>query len=183
MTEQIVAFLGRLDRLSVDELSVLALAPPDPAETNLLRERAALAAERAGRADDLDEAIDLAREMVIHAFAFRGLEPTWFGLNWGRALSRPEDRALLLAAIEDAATASVVADLVPDVAAALAEPYELAASMRGSAPTSNPASTTHRNAVRVSWVLGAFGWLAFGAQLLFDVVAEIVADQIDPYFH
>jgi hypothetical protein len=29
--------------------------------------------------------------------------------------------------------------------------------------------------VRVAWVLGAFGWIALGAQLLFDLVAEILS--------
>jgi hypothetical protein len=89
---------------------------------------------------------------------------------------------MLFAAVQDAAMASVVGDLLPDEAAALAEPYELAASMRGAAPTSSLASSRHRNAVRVAWVFGAFGWIAFGGQLLFDLVAEIVADQIDPFF-
>ena len=32
MSERIVAFLGRLERLSVDDLEVLALEPMDPAE-------------------------------------------------------------------------------------------------------------------------------------------------------
>jgi hypothetical protein len=174
-SERVRTFLDRLERLSVDELSVLALAPFDPSEADRLRQRAEVAAEDAGRLGEFDEAVDRARDLVVQAFSFRGLEPTWFGLNWGRSLSRAEDRALLLAAVQDAAMAIVVGDLLPDEAAALAEPYELAASMRGAAPTSNPASSTHRNAVRVAWVLGAFGWIAVGAQLLFDLVAEIVS--------
>jgi hypothetical protein len=176
-TERVRLFLERLDRLSVDDLSVLALAASDPSELDRLREQAELTAEDAGRRGELDEAVSRAHVLVVHAFSLRGLEPTWFGLNWGRALSRSDDRALLFAAVDDAARASVVEDLLPDEAATLAEPYELAASMRGLAPTSNPTSSAHRNAVRVAWVLGAFGWIALGAQLIFDLVMEILSEE------
>jgi hypothetical protein len=175
--DRVRLFLERLDRLSVDDLSVLALAPSDPSELDRLREQAELVAEAAGRRSQLAAAVRQAHQLVVQAFSFRGLEPTWFGLNWGRALSRADDRARLLAAVEDAAMAAVVEDLLPDEAAGLADPFELAASMRGSAPTSNPASSVHRNAVRVAWVVGAFGWLAFGAQLLIDLVAEILSEE------
>jgi hypothetical protein len=116
-SERTRSCLERLDRLGVDDLSVLALAPSDPSELDRLRERAELTAEDAGRLGELDEAVIRARELVVHAFSFRGLEPTWFGLNWGRALSRADDRARLLAAVEDAAMATVVEDLLPDEAA------------------------------------------------------------------
>ena len=180
--ERVRSFLRRLDRLSVDELSVLALAPVDPEETDRLHERAERSADELGRLPLLDAAVDRSRDVVIQAFSFRGLEPTWFGLNWGRALNRAEDRARLFQAVEDAAMAAVVEDLLPDDAVALAEPFELAASMRGVAPSSNPSSDRHRNAVRAAWVFGAFGWIVTGANLIVDLVAKIVADQVDPFF-
>ncbi|HEY3164830.1 MAG TPA: hypothetical protein VGJ71_10745 [Candidatus Limnocylindrales bacterium] len=176
------AFLDRLDHLSVDDLIVLALAPWDPDEADRLRERAEQAAEDAGRIVELDEAVDRAGAMIVRAFSFRGLEPTWFGLNWGRSLARAEDRARLFTAIEDGAMAAVVADLVPEEAGILGDPFEIAASMRGTAPSTNPSSSVHRNAVRLAWVSAAFGWIALGAQLTIDLVADILADRIDPFF-
>ena len=168
------AFLGRLDHLSVDDLSVLALGPPDPSERDRLRERAETAAEDAGRLDEFDAAAERAVALAIEAFSFRGYEPTWFGPNWGRSLGRVDDRARLLAAIEDAALAAVVADLVPNDAEALSEPFELAASMAGTAPTSNPASDAHPNLVRVAWVVAAFPWIVLSTQVLFVVAARIL---------
>ena len=180
--ERVEGFLRRLERISVDDLSVLALAPADPVEAGGLQERAEDAAEQAGRLDLFDAAVDRSRDVIVQSFSFRGLEPTWFGLNWGRALSRSEDRTRLFEAVEDAAMAAVVEDLLPEEAAALAEPFELAASMLGAAPSSNPSSVPHRNAVRTAWLLGAFGWIAVGANLIVELVAEIVAEQVDPFF-
>ena len=181
-SDRVLTFLSRLDRLSVDDLIVLALAPSDPDEVDRLRERAEQAAEGAGRRDELDEAIDRAREMIITSFSFRGLEPTWFGLNWCRSIGRAEDRARLFAAIEDGARAAIVADLVPEEAGILGDPFEIAASMRGTGPSSNPSSSVHRNAVRLAWVYATFGLITVGAQLIVDLVAEILADRIDPFF-
>jgi hypothetical protein len=163
MSDRSAAFLARLAHLDVDDLQVLALAPSDPMEHEALVERAVAAAEAAGRGPELEETVEQARDGIVRAFSRRGYDPTWFGLNWGRALARPDDRVALVEAVEDAAIAAAVADLVPDDAAALAERFELAASMAGTAPSANPHSSTHRNTVRASWVFGAWTWLlAFG---------------------
>ena len=137
--DRVGAFLEALERLAVDDLAVLALPEPDPdARATLLASAEAVAAG-AGRLDELQAAPGRAREAVIRAFAIRAYDPTWFGLNWGRSLGRADDRARLLAAVEDAAVAAVVADLLPpnDIAA-LREPFERVASMVGTAPAASP---------------------------------------------
>ncbi len=180
MTERIDAFLERLERLSIDDLQMLVLPPVDPDERDRLLGRIDAAADEAGRLDELDDAADQAGSLIVRELSFRGLEPTWFGLNWGRAQARAEDRAALVQAVEDAAMAAVVADLIPEDAAALAEPFELVAAMAGTAPTVNPTSTTQRSIVRAAWILGAFGWLVGAGVVLTDLVAEVVRDVLGP---
>ena len=72
--------------------------------------------------------------------------------------------------------AAVVADLVPDDATALAEPFELLASMAGAAPAVNPTSSSHRNAVRAAWVFGAFGLIVTAVVILTELVAAIIQE-------
>src|SRR6185295_17265522 len=101
----------------------------DLAEHDRLLDAADAAALAAGRLDELDEAADRANEAIVRALSGRSYDPTWFGLNWGRTLGRVEDRAQLIGAVEDAAIAAVVADLVPSTADALAAPFERLAGM------------------------------------------------------
>jgi hypothetical protein len=112
---------------------------------------------------------DRARQALIQAFSFRAYEPTWFGLNWGRSLGRADDRARLLAAVEDAAVAAVVADLLPeDDVVALREPFERVASMAGTAPAANPlieGAVGRRALVAALFVLSAVGAAALGGGL------------------
>jgi hypothetical protein len=167
--DRIAAFLETLSRLAVDDLAVLALPEPDPNERTALRGRAEAAAERAGRLQEVRVAPDRAREALIQAFSFRAYEPTWFGLNWGRSLGRADDRARLLAAVEDAAVAAVVADLLPeDDVVALREPFERVASMAGTAPAANPlieGAVGRRALVAALFVLSAVGAAALGGGL------------------
>jgi hypothetical protein len=174
MSVRIDAFLDGLRRLNVDDLLVLSVEPMDRAVHDRLLDEADAAAVAAGRRDELAEAADRARDQVVRAIAFRGYEPTWFGLNWGRSLGRADDRAALIGAVEDAAIASVVADLAPDTADALRAPFELVVSMAGSSPLTNPSSTTHRNTVRVVWVLAALGLLIGAGVALAELVAGFV---------
>jgi hypothetical protein len=137
--DRVGAFLETLERLAVDDLAMLALPEPDPDERAALLARAEAAAEEAGRFDEVRAAPKRAREALVQAFSFRGYDPTWFGLNWGRSLGRADDRARLVAAVEDAAVAAVVADLLPeDDVATLREPFERVASMAGTGPAANP---------------------------------------------
>src|SRR5258706_11344707 len=159
--DRTAAFLATLLRFSVDDLAVLALPEPDPDERTALLARAITAAEQAGRLDEVRAAPGRAREVIVNAFAFRAYDPTWFGLNWGRSLGRADDRARLLVAVEDAAVAAVVADLLPeDDVAALREPFERIASMAGNAPAANPliqGPNRRRAVIGAGFVLGAAG--------------------------
>lgn len=164
--DRTAAFLETLSRLNVDDLAVLALPEPDPDERTALLARAITAAEEAGRLDEVRAAPGRAREIIVQAFSFRAYDPTWFGLNWGRSLGRADDRARLLAAVEDAAIAAVVADLLPeDDVAALREPFERIASMAGTAPAANPlirGPNRRRAVIGAVFVLGAAGAAALG---------------------
>jgi hypothetical protein len=164
MTERLDAFLEALSRRNLDDLGMVALSEPDPTARGALLRRATAAAAAAG-ADRLAEVRavpDRVQAIAFRSFAFRGYEPTWFGLNWGRSIGRADDRARLVAAIEDAAVADVVADLLPaDDLAALREPFELASSMAGAAPGANPRIHSRRAAGLISgvwlvtWLIGA----------------------------
>jgi hypothetical protein len=164
--DRVGAFLEALERLAVDDLAVLALPEPDPDERTALLARAITVAEGAGRLDEVRAAPARAREVIVKAFAFRAYDPTWFGLNWGRSLGRADDRARLLAAIEDAAVAAVVADLLTeDDVAALREPFERISSMAGTAPAANPqieGAVRRRALVGTIFVLSAMGAAAIG---------------------
>jgi hypothetical protein len=176
--DHLEAFLAELGRYSVDDLAMVALPEPDPEERAALLQGAVDAAHEAGRREELAKAPGRAREQLFRAWSRRGYEPTWFGLNWGRSLGRADDRARLVAAVEDAAVAAIVADLVPDEAAALREPFDIATSMAGAAPASNPivrGSFTERAvivftsvvAITAGFLTGAFVLAgAFGAALL-----------------
>ena len=180
--DRVRAFLQALERLAVDDLSVLALPEPDPDERTALLARAITAAEEAGRLDEVRAAPGRAREVIVNAFAFRAYDPTWFGLNWGRSLGRSDDRARLLAAVEDAAVAAVVADLLSeDDVAALREPFERIASMGGTAPAANPliqGPNRRRAVIGAVFVLGAAGAAALGG--LIAAVGAIGAKRRPP---
>src|SRR5215208_7087968 len=143
MTERLDAFLEELSRRNLDDLGVVALSEPDPTARGALLRRATAAAAAAG-ADRLAEVRavpDRVQAIAFRSFAFRGYEPTWFGLNWGRSIGRADDRARLVAAVEDAAVADVVADLLPadDLAAVRARVVD--GRCRAARQPSDPQST------------------------------------------
>lgn len=95
---------------------------------------------------------------------------------WGRSIGRAADRARLIAAIEDAAVAAVLADDLPeDDLAALREPFELAASMAGSSADVNP---RFRSRPIAGFVAGVWlvGW-AVGAGAAAGVLAAAIAQR------
>jgi hypothetical protein len=172
--DRTAAFLETLSRFTVDDLAVLALPEPDPDERTALLARAITAAEEAGRLDEVRAAPGRAREVIVQAFSFRAYDPTWFGLNWGRSLGRADDRARLLAAVEDAAIAAVVADLLPeDDVAALREPFERIASMAGTAPAANPQTEGPNRRWAVIYAVLVLG--AAGAAALGEVISAVGA--------
>jgi hypothetical protein len=174
LSDALAAFLAELARINVDDLMMVALPEPDPDERAALLQRAVDAAHAADRRQELAVAPTRARDQLFRAWSRRGYDPTWFGLNWGRSLGRADDRARLVAAVEDAAVAAVVADLIPDEAAALREPFDIAISMAGAAPSSNPivrGSPGQRAAVVVASAVAINAALLTGAWVLGGALA------------
>jgi hypothetical protein len=139
--DRLALFLQVLDRLSLDDLGMTALPEPDDAARAERFERAMTAARLAGpdRPAELEATPRRIREHLLAGYNVLGFQPSWFGVIWARSIGRADNRAYLIAAIEDAAIAAVADDLLPaDDLAALREPFVLAASMRGTAPSINP---------------------------------------------
>jgi hypothetical protein len=169
VSERATAFFDRLARVNAADLGTLVLAPVDQSEHDDLLHRVDAAAAVAGRMDELDEAADRAHALIVAALRRATYQPTWFGPNWMASVGRAEDQARLIGAVEDAAMAAVVADLVPDEAAALAQPFELIATMAGTAP--HPAAVAASNARRLAIWTGA---MALVAIMAFVAVSELV---------
>jgi hypothetical protein len=167
--ERLDAFLARMDRLGLEDLRLISLPLPDPDDRGALLAVVDRAAAVAGRTDLVDDARRKARKAIVGAYARHQYDPTWAGLNWGRSLGTANERVGLALAVEDAAVASVMQDLLDDEAvSALTERFELAAGMTGS--TTTPSLSLGRG--------GAAGWLArvvFGVMVILVGVAIGVA--------
>lgn len=163
--DRLEAFLARLDRLSLEDLRLVALPLPAPEERAAMLDVVRGAAIEAGQAPLVEEARRRAREAVTIAYDRHLYDPTWAGLNWGRSLGTTRDRLGLVLAVEDAAIAAVMSDLLDEeTIASLTEPFEHAAGMSGA--TTTPSLSLDRP--------GPQGWLVrivFGAML---VAAAIV---------
>jgi hypothetical protein len=145
------AFLERLDRVGLEDLRLLSLPLPDREERTALLADVDRLADEAGRKSLVDVARRRTREAIERAYARHQYEPTWAGLNWGRSLGTTNDRIGLTVAAEDAAVAAVLGDVLDeDTAAALTEPFELAAGMAGSTATPSLSLTTPD---RLGWVV------------------------------
>jgi hypothetical protein len=180
------AFLDRLLHLSIEDLRLVALPPPDPEQ----RAELLAAVDRAARATNRSDLVELARTKVgvqlDEAFDRHGYDATWVGLNWGVSLGPTRDRVALGLAAQDAAVAAVLQDALPeDVLADLTEPFDLAAGMAGSTTTLSGALSgdVHRDA-RPAWLVfalavalvavGALGYAA-GAELFLVVLIVLTA--------
>ena len=177
MTDRLAAFLDELYHRNLDDLGMISLPEPDPAVRAELLGRATAAATAAGpdRLAELRSVPDRVGQLAFRSFSFRGYEPSWFGLIWGRSIGRADDRARLVTAVEDAAVAAVVADLLPtDDLDALREPFELASSMAGTAPGVNPTFTSRKAAGAVAgiWLAAAF---AVGSAVLAGAIAGLLS--------
>lgn len=149
--ERFDVFLRRLDHVGLEDLRLLALPVPDPAERVALLAEVDRVADEAGRGRLLDDARTRTRDAIARAYARHQYEPTWAGLNWGRSLGTTRDRLGLSLAAEDAAVAAVMSDLLDaDTTAALAEGFERAAGMSGS--TATPSLPLGRPN-RVGWLI------------------------------
>jgi hypothetical protein len=175
--DRLAPFLARLDRLNLDDLGVIVLPEPDGVARSVLLERALAGAARAGpdRVAELSAVPRRVREHLLRAYNVRGLEPSWFGIIWNRSLGRADDRSHLIAAIEDAAIAAVADDLLPagDLAD-LREPFEVAASMTGTAPSVNPLIESRRGRVFVALV-GIASILVIGGDVILVPAATLIA--------
>lgn len=119
--ERLDAVLEGFNRLSPDELARVGLSRHDPGARAALLEQATSAARRAGRSELVAEGRRSARDMILRRYQQGAIHPTFLALNWGISQGTIEDRVAIIDALQDAATAAVVADLVdPDVADALA---------------------------------------------------------------
>ena len=158
-TDRLEAFLARLDRLALEDLRLVALPLPDPAERAALLDEVKREASAAGRTALVDQAQERARAAIVLAYDRHQYDPTWAGLNWGRSLGTAKDRLGLTIAVEDAAVAAVMDDLLDEeTIASLGEPFEHAAGMAGS--TTTPSLNLERP--------GAQGWLV---RVVFAVMA------------
>jgi len=115
------ALLEQVDRLSPADLNSAPVPHPDPEQRDALIESLELAADRAGRGDLLDEARDAVREALLRRFVDQ-----WPTRPYGSAyhtVSRTDDQASVISAIEDAVAVAVMEDLLDPVdAAILGEP-------------------------------------------------------------
>jgi hypothetical protein len=102
-----------LEGFSHVNLSTLVVAPPDAARM-AARDRARAAASVAGRGPLLREATEAARVTTMQAFARSGFSGTWAATDMSVSVVNANDRVAAAAALEEAAMAAVVEDLVDD---------------------------------------------------------------------
>ncbi len=82
--------------------------------------RAELRPRRPGAAALLDEAVAAARDRISRTFAIGGFSGTWAATDMAVSVTRVDDRVAAAAALEEAVTGAVVADLVdPETAEVL----------------------------------------------------------------
>ncbi len=106
------ALFEGFDRLTPDELARMGMRRDHGAARASLLQVCREAAEKHGRTELLAEARAQAREAVMNRYSAGSLHPTFIGLNWGLSQGTVDDRVSVAQALEDAAAAAVVADLV-----------------------------------------------------------------------
>ncbi len=112
----------------------------------------------AGLAALATEARDAARDRLLERWTGAAYRPTWAGgLNWGVSSGRAEDRAAVVAALEDAALAAVAEGIAPDdVVAALGGDGDAILGMATGGPAEESlAAAVHVAAVADSRLAGA----------------------------
>jgi hypothetical protein len=105
---RVAAFLERARRI---QLQVVVVAPPDDARL-AARDRARTVAIAAGRGQLIDEATAAARDQALRGFARSAFSGTWAFTDWSMSVARADDRVAAASALEEAAMAEVVEDLV-----------------------------------------------------------------------
>lgn len=115
------ALMERIDSLSAADLRAAPVPQSDPETREALVILAEDAADRAGRGELLDEAREAVREAMLRRFV-----DYWPMLPYGSAyhsVSRTDDQAEIIAALEGAVAVAITEDLLaPSDAAALGDP-------------------------------------------------------------
>ena len=163
-----------LERFARVGLQVVVVSPPD-ATRLAARDRARSAATTAGRGALLDEAAAAARETTIRSFARAGFSGTWAATDMSVSVASAGDRVAAAAALEEAAMAAVVEDLVDDETLDVlqASANELVRSSALPPPGSlsvlaSPAAMSIRGPVQIATLIAfaivcAAIWLTVGA--------------------
>jgi hypothetical protein len=110
---RLTEFIGRLERLPVEEMVALAARPLDPDQHAHAIAVADEAARESLRGDALDRVRSDADEFVVRLFNRSNVQPGWYEANWGRPGSAT-DRANLATSLGEALTALVVWDRLDD---------------------------------------------------------------------
>lgn len=131
--ERLERFAVHLERVSAEDLRQVVLPDPGSDQRRAIRARADEIARGAGLDDLVDDARARVRDYVMRVYATSNYRPTWIGLNWGGSMGPVTDRLGSIAAVQDAATASVIEPLAPpELVADLVGPFERIAA---GAPT------------------------------------------------
>jgi hypothetical protein len=108
--ERLERFAGRLERLSVEVLPTFASRSLDATAHG----RATDAAERVAAEDDVEAALDVARQAMVdwvaRLYSTQQPYPEWVGRSLGRSSGTAEDRADVAMTLGDAVTALALWD-------------------------------------------------------------------------
>lgn len=127
--DRLERFATRLEHVSAEALRQVALPNPDSAERQALRDRADAIARDSGMSAAVDDARERVRDYVMRVYAASNYRPTWIGLNWGGSMGPVTDRLGTIAAVQDAATATVIEPFAPtELVVDLMAPFELIAA-------------------------------------------------------
>jgi hypothetical protein len=127
--DRLERFAARLEHVSAEALRQVALPNPDSAERQALRSQADTIARDAGMTAAVDDARERVRDYVMRVYAASNYRPTWIGLNWGGSMGPVTDRLGTIAAVQDAATATVIEPFAPtELLTDLMAPFELIAA-------------------------------------------------------
>jgi hypothetical protein len=169
VTDRLAQFLDELDRRSLADLQVLSLPEIDPEARAELLQRVTARARFAGaaRVAEANAARSQVHDIVARWFRERAYQPTFAGLSWMTGSLPARDIRTLTLAIEDAAVAAVLADVLdPDDAADLRHSYEIASSMSGAGWTGAPGfERGGRAAVAAMGVFVLTGGIGLGGAL------------------
>jgi len=107
------AFLGRVERVRVEDLLAYAAHPRNRAAYRTALDEAARVARERGREQRIAELRAAAERWVLNLYGSSNQQPGWFEVNWGRPGSI-EDRAWLAESLGTATMAILLSDDLPE---------------------------------------------------------------------